>query len=218
MGLVQGSVRTCLGTKTIFHSRLKRSLSRIVRPHPQQTRQRSVVGASNVFSALGTHIPVRTTSNLPSEIGAFVRADEFDGGCDKDAVFAQCVKKKPKRYYQERFLPSITEEKVAQYANKRGPTVTFIRIWHSRRKANNVVIRLNVEDNGFADWVVSSTFWPRGVTCRPWFDRNERIGSVIRLPMTRAGDIRIRSRYIYGRSDIDDYNPYSPLRDRVNMD
>ena len=45
----------------------------------------------------------------------------------------------------------------------------------------------------------------------------KEIGSVIRLPVTRAGVYGIH-RYVYGRSDIDDYNPYSPLRDRANMD
>ncbi|MCG7879660.1 MAG: hypothetical protein N0C90_25530 [Candidatus Thiodiazotropha endolucinida] len=177
------------------------------------------VGASDLSSALGSSIPVHTTNNVQSEIDAFIRADVTHGECDIDADFAQYVRKKPKRYYLGGFLPSITEAKIAQYVNKRGPTVTFIRIWHSRRKANNVVIRLNVEDNEFADRVVSSTFWPRGVTCRPWLDRNERNrerNTYFRDPGRYTNDVR--SRYRYGRSDIDDYNPYSPLRDRANID
>ena len=106
--------------------------------------------------------------------------------------------------------------------------MSFIRIWHSRRNARNIVIRLNVEDNEFADLVESPTFWPRGVTCRPWRNRNEENrnernrnrGTTDRSLLYRewVHSYDPRGRQIYGRSDIDDYNPYSPLRDQVNLD
>ena len=67
---------------------------------------------------------------------------------------------------------------------------------------------------------MSSSFWPRGVTCRPWFDRNERNRerNTTSRDTGRGYTNDIRSRYMYGRSDIDDYNPYSPLRNRANID
>ena len=49
--------------------------------------------------------------------------------------------------------------------NIRGPTVTWVRIWN---------IRLNVEDNEYAQFLESGTFWPRGVTCRPWVNGSRK--------------------------------------------
>ena len=54
--------------------------------------------------------------------------------------FVQYEKKTPRRYHLGGFLPSITEDKIARYVNRRGPTVTFVRIWHSKRNKRNVVI------------------------------------------------------------------------------
>ena len=187
---------------------------------------RDTLCTNNVSANRGSSIPVHIANNSPSELDAFVHRDEYDD--ENDADFAKYVKKKAKRYYLGGFVSSITWEKIARYVNRRGPSVSFIRIWHSRRNARNIVIRLNVEDNEFADLVESPTFWPRGVTCRPWRNRNEENrnernrnrGTTDRSSLYRewVHSYDPRGRQIYGRSDIDDYNPYSPLRDQVNLD
>ena len=154
-------------------------------------------------------------SNVPSELDAYLRSGEDDTR-DVDSDFAQYVRRKPKRYYLGGFLSSITHDKIARYVKRRGPTPSYISIWKSKRNVNNVVIRLNVEDNGLADWVLSPTFWPRGVTCRPWLDRNERNKGRYKPPRD-SGNMNTTRKQLFGRSDIDDYNPFSPLRDPANL-
>ena len=90
--------------------------------------------------------------------------------------------------------------------------MTWLRIWSSKCNPNNVIIRINVEDNEYADRLTSPHFWPRGVRCRPWVDRR-RVNSD-----RRDTNPPNPSRQLYGRSDIDDYNPFSPLRDPANID
>ena len=88
---------------------------------------------------------------------------------------------------------------------------------HSKRNKRDVVIRLNIEDNGSADLVETPTFWPRGVRCRPWLDRNERYHN-----HNTTHRYHRRTPYVpsighaFGRSDVDDYNPFSPLCDHGN--
>ena len=136
-----------------------------------------------------------------------------------DDDFIKYIKKKSKRFYFGGFLPTITREKIERYVNKRGPTVTWVRIWQSRRRPRNVVVRLNVEDNEYTKYLESPSFWPRGITCKPWINRTSD-----RARHTGHGRNWVdpehceSSRYIYGRSDVDDYNPYSPLRDASNID
>ena len=56
------------------------------------------------------------------------------------------------------FKPSVSRQRIENYVNRRGPTVTWIRIWNSKRRPNNVIIRLNVEDNDRAKLLESATF------------------------------------------------------------
>ena len=147
------------------------------------------------------------------------RDDDGDENDDGDDDFEQYVKKRAKRFYLGGFLPSVTRHVIAKYIKKRarGIKVTWIRIWKSRRNPNSAVIRLNVEDNDQANLLERRSFWPRGVTCRPWRDNNDRDDRYSRRVHTveYRGDSMLP---IYGRSDIDDYNPYSPLRNHVNLD
>ncbi|MCG8048789.1 MAG: hypothetical protein N0E48_24800 [Candidatus Thiodiazotropha endolucinida] len=131
---------------------------------------------------------------------------------NNDDNFEQYVKKRAKRFYLGGFKPTITRQAITSYVNKRGPTVTWIRIWQSKRNPNNVVIRLNVEDNYLVHLLESRSFWPRGVTCRPWRDRNDRASNRNPTSLYRGET----TRDLYGRSDIDEYNPFSPLRDETN--
>ena len=177
-------------------------------------------GQSNAVSERApSNIPVHTTTRTAtSDYDDFFRENESTSHAtrDDDGDFVQYVKKTPRRYYLGGFLPSITEDKIARYVNRRGPTVTFVRIWHSKRNKRNVVIRLNIEDNASAALVESPAFWPRGVRCRPWLDRNER--NQVRDATYRQRDSthKPRERQVFSRSDVDVYNPFAPLRDQDN--
>ncbi len=67
--------------------------------------------------------------------------DEFDDDCSEH------VNIPPKRYYIGGFKTSITEDKIYRYVTKRGPSVTMVRIFKSKRNYGTVTIRLNVESN-----------------------------------------------------------------------
>ena len=92
-----------------------------------------------------------------------------------------------------------------------------LRIWHSKRNKRDVVIRLNIEDNGSADLVETPTFWPCGVRCRPWLDRNERYHNHDKTHRYQRHTLYVpRVGHAFGRSNVDDYNPFSPLSDQGN--
>ena len=72
------------------------------------------------------------------------------------------VKKRGRRYYLGGLMPTITREVIAEYVTMRGPTVTWVSIWNSKRNPDNVVIRLNVSDNHLPDILEKRSFWPGG--------------------------------------------------------
>ena len=47
---------------------------------------------------------------------------------DDDDEFAGCIKKRARRVYLGGFNSSITRNKIFNFVNKRGPTVTWVRI------------------------------------------------------------------------------------------
>lgn len=75
-------------------------------------------------------------------------------------------------------------------------------------------------DNSNADLLLDPYFWPAGVICRPWKNKAERLAASRgnRYRSNRRDFISSRTRSMFGRSDVDDYNPYSPLRDSLNID
>jgi len=89
--------------------------------------------------------------------------------------FYQYVRKRTKRYFVSGFKPSITEAKISQYVTQRGLKVTKVAVNRKTRNyAVNVIVQVNVEDDGNADAMVNdSYFWPRGVTCKPWLSTYE---------------------------------------------
>ena len=175
-------------------------------------------GRGNANFEQASNIPVLTARRAPNEPDAFVLVNEpSNKDDDDDADFIQYVKRKPRRYYLGGFYPEVTEDVIEHYVSKRGPTVSFVRIWHSKRNKRDVVIRLNIEDNGSADLVETPTFWPRGVRCRPWLDRNERYHNHNKTHRYHRHTPYVpRVGHAFGRSDVDDYNPFSPLRDQGN--
>ena len=175
------------------------------------------LGATITRNGTGQSITTRVTRNIGSDnhgSGSSWEGNEAFGA-DDDDDFQLFVKKKAKRYYLGGFKPSITRQRIENYVNRRGPTVTWVRIWNSKRRPNNVIIRLNVEDNDRAKFLENETFWPRGVTCRPWTNGRPNKSRNGEDSSSHSDQL---SRHIYGRSDIDDYNPFSPLRDFRNVD
>ena len=126
-------------------------------------------GHTSPISSVG-NIPVHYTGNCQTA-NAVNMVEELESFVHNAEEFLQYVKRKPKRFYLGGFKPEITHDKIKKYVQRWDPTVTWLCIWPSRRNDNNVVIRLNVEDKEYADWVTSPTFWPRGVRCRPWVDK-----------------------------------------------
>ncbi len=50
-----------------------------------------------------------------------------------DLEFGDYVRKRTRRFYVGGFKPSITENKIASYVNRRGPTVTKVTIFRNSR-------------------------------------------------------------------------------------
>lgn len=121
------------------------SYSEIVASTSGPRSQNESIG-NNILTRNTSNIPVHTTNLAQRELGQFViRNDGFDN--DDDGDFVKFVKKRAKRYYLGGFLPTITRHRIELYVNRRGPTVTWIQMWKSKRNSRNMVIRLNVEDN-----------------------------------------------------------------------
>jgi hypothetical protein len=88
--------------------------------------------------------------------------------------FYEHIRRRTERYYVGGFKPSISEDKIARYVRSKGLTVTKVSIFRNDKRKTTVV-RVNVEDDGTADNLTEdSTFWPRGIICRPWLSRNAR--------------------------------------------
>ena len=143
---------------------------------------------------------------------AYDNAVNFDHGDDdddddEDENFQQHIKfkKRTKRFFLGGFNTSITEDVISKYVSRRGPVVKWVSIWKSKRDPDNVVIRLNIEDNANAQLLEGSGFWPRGVRCRQWRDRRYRKAA---LNGNQSSGYRNETvPPVYGRSDIHDYNP-----------
>lgn len=80
-------------------------------------------------------------------------------------------RKRSKRYFVGGYDDSVTKDFIANMVSKKGPKVTMVRKFQSRRQGGKVVIRLNVEADDKADLVLNRGFWPRGITCRPWLSK-----------------------------------------------
>lgn len=137
-----------------------------------------------------------------------------------DDDFTGCIKKRARRFYLGGFNSNVTRNKIYNFVNKRGPTVTWVRIWQSRRNFDEAVVRLNVVDDSNAGLLLDSEFWPAGVICRPWKSKSERLSASngSRYRSSRKGYSSRWARPTFGRSDVDEYNPFSPLRDPLNTD
>lgn len=187
------------------------------RSYNSEVQQSYVASSGNHTSHSASNIPVLITdmtnrSGSGANLSFAETADALESAIYDDDDFLQYVKKKPKRFYLGGFKPGVTPDLIRNFVSKRGPSVTWVRIWHSRRNPNSVVIRLNIEDNNYAECITSPNFWPRGVVCRPWVNKSGNMSG------RRDASRFLYERQMYGRSDVDEYNPWSPLRDDTNLD
>lgn len=149
-----------------------------------------------------------------------VYADGHENDTD-DEDFSQYVRRRTKRFYIGGFMPSINENKIANYINKRGPKVTKVSIFKNKHNPRgNVVIRINVESDENVDLLTEDPyFWPEGVTCRPWlpyraYQNNRGSRSYKTLAHREYED---RNYYDRNIDDVTDDNQYAVLSD-VDID
>ena len=90
---------------------------------------------------------------------------------EADDDFIQYVRRRPERYYIGGFKSTINEQKLTNYLLRRGVHVSRINI---RRYENpdRAAIQLFV-DPDYGPYVQQRGFWPPGVYCRQWYNKNE---------------------------------------------
>lgn len=128
-----------------------------------EVQQSYVASSGNHTIPSASNIPVLITdttnrSGSGANLSFAETADALESAIYDDEDFLQYVKKKPKRFYLGGFKPGVTPDLIRNFVSRRGPSVTWVRIWHSRRNPNSVVIRLNIEDNNYAECITSPNF------------------------------------------------------------
>ena len=150
-----------------------------------------------------THVVDCSDQNLHSEM--------LDCDYTQGDDLADYVRKRTCRFFVDGFKPSITEQKIANYVNFRGPKVTKVSIFRYRSKP--VVTRLNVEDDVSARLVCEPYFWPDGVVCRPWVSQSKY--DARDFDKVRNGRSQGKGDHLY--YDIERYNGYQPeVHNRFN--
>ncbi len=131
---------------------------------------------------------------------------------DRSSIPTVCNRfQRTKRYFVGGFKPSMSEAKLYRYVERRGVSVTTIRIFRQKRY-RGIVIRLNVEANNNASLVEDPYFWPRGVTCRPWvsqyrYETQKHVGREGGNGSSWSGETYSRQGQEYPHY-VDMYNPY----------
>lgn len=117
---------------------------------------------------------------------------------ENDDDFVTHIRRRTKGFYVGGFFPTITDAKIVQYAKQKGIRVTWVNIYRYERQ-NRAVVKVNVDfEDAFR--LLEDGFWPRGVTCRPWYSKGQYKTRYIT-------NMRGTSDRFAARSDIDDaYN------------
>ena len=63
---------------------------------------------------------------------------------------------------------------IYNYVTRRGPKVTKVNIFPSRRANDEVTIQINVEANSDSSLLEERGFWPRGIVCKHWLSLKEQ--------------------------------------------
>lgn len=171
------------------------------------------VGKDIVCADKGKPIPVRVTTRSSG-----TQTDDYVDF----SVASERVRRRSKRFYVGGYDETVTTDYVSRFVSKKGPKVTLVRIFPSR-KDNKVTIRLNVEADSNADLVLQRGFWPRGVICRPWMSRAvlRRRRDSARNSVREERDDGYRRRYRTERprntlDNIETYNRYTTLDGEVD--
>lgn len=122
------------------------------------TRDRNEPSPASEKEIVGAPIPVRVTRR---ENGASTEGTGHDG-------FSPSRRKGTKHYCILGMNSTVNVGILTNVINRKGPTVTNIRVFHLRRDPGKVLIRLNVQADDKADMVMSEQFWPHYIQCRPW--------------------------------------------------
>ena len=153
---------------------------------------------------------------------------EHDHLDTEDDDFSAHVRKRSKRFFIGGFKDTMSIQKMNTYVNARGPRVTMIRRFQSKRSPDDVIFRVNVEDNDNVHLVEERGFWPRGVVCKPWLSRGAlksryEASNQHRVGQTRYGERqwpRYQTHEYSGNNDEFDNtfytNRYDPLSAEVD--
>ena len=105
-----------------------------------------------------------------SHVREFDQDEQHDyDDCDDD--FEMYVRRRTARFYLGGFRPTITEKVLRTIAKRRGVNLSWISIRRYDRQ-NRAVIRINV-DSDKGHLLLREHFWPKGITCRRWYTKNQ---------------------------------------------
>lgn len=138
---------------------------------------------------------------------------------EKDSEFITHVKKPPQRYFVGGFKNTITHDAITGYITRRGIKVSMVRIFACKRSPGDVIIRVNIEEGDNSSHIEQSSFWPEGVSCKPWLNRSTIKGGRNPPMHRRPAFYNSEDQYRYAGtvtgfqcpSDIETYNIYNHL-------
>jgi len=104
----------------------------------------------------GIAIPVRVTRRT----GHHVDAD----GDNED--FTPYTRKRTKHYCVLGLNRTLNVDLLKKVITSKGPSVSSMRVYPSRRNSSKVILRLNLTDDELCDRVLDEGFWPSFVTCK----------------------------------------------------
>lgn len=100
---------------------------------------------------VGRSIPVRITKRGAND-------DQKNDG------FTVYARRRTKRFCVLGLSSSVNTDVLKTVINKKGPTVTNIRVFTLRRSPGKIMLRVNGETDEHADLLLSDDFWPYYVT------------------------------------------------------
>jgi len=112
-----------------------------------------------------------------------------------DSDFSQYVRRRTRRFF--------VLNRIAAYVRSKGPTITKVSIFCNQRRKTTVV-RVNVEDDKYAELLLFTDFWPRDITCRRWLSQGQYSK---KMAARTDAYTNKNSRHSTGSKMWDNYNP-----------
>jgi len=170
----------------------------------------------------GRPIPVRVTTRRDASeetppYGALPGAENEPGTTPSDD-FMVPRRKRTKSFCVMGLSRNLNTSILTSTINRKGPTVAIIRIFPSRADEGKVMLRINVNDDGHADEMLSYGFWPSYVSCKRCRARTTRATRPVFTDRGRDLPPRFqRKNRSQGHVSIDEYSDrYSPLIEEVD--